>query len=197
MELPSPRYPLTIDASLAASGKPVFAQHCASCHAPGGARTGTVVPIGEIGTDRASRRTCGRRNPRRPSMPSQTATHGTSRRFGKPTGTSRCRSTASGCAGRISTTVRSRSLHDLLEPIQNRPKAFFRGYDLLDPVRVGFVSDGPVAERMGTRHDTGLPGNGNGGHLYGTDLTSVREACPPRVFENTLSRRCMCRFGNQ
>ena len=67
------------------------------------------------------------------------------------------------------------SLHDLLEPTDNRPKAFFRGYDLLDPVRVGFVSDGPVAERMGTRHDTGLPGNGNGGHLYGTDLTSAQK----------------------
>ena len=51
MELPSPRYPLAIDAPLAASGEPLFAQHCASCHAPGGARTGSVVPIGEIGTD--------------------------------------------------------------------------------------------------------------------------------------------------
>jgi hypothetical protein len=64
------------------------------------------------------------------------------------------------------------SLHDLLEPPENRQKVFFRGYDLYDPARVGFVVDGPVAERIGTRYDTALPGNGNVGHLYGTSLTT-------------------------
>src|SRR3546814_10481365 len=31
--LPPPEYPFPVDAALAAAGKPVFAAHCASCHA--------------------------------------------------------------------------------------------------------------------------------------------------------------------
>ena len=64
------------------------------------------------------------------------------------------------------------NLHDLLEPAANRQKVFYRGYDLFDPARVGFVSDGPAAQQSGTRYDTGQPGNGNSGHLYGTTLTA-------------------------
>jgi hypothetical protein len=66
-------------------------------------------------------------------------------------------------------------LHDLLEPPENRQKVFYRGYDLYDPARVGFVSDGPIAERIGTRYDTASPGNGNGGHLYGASLTAAEK----------------------
>jgi hypothetical protein len=33
------------------------------------------------------------------------------------------------------------TLRDLLEPAAKRPKVFYRGYDVYDPVRVGFVSD--------------------------------------------------------
>jgi hypothetical protein len=47
---------------------------------------------------------------------------------------------------------------------------FYRGYDVLDQERVGFVATGPAAEAGGFRHDTTLRGNGNGGHTYGTDL---------------------------
>jgi hypothetical protein len=47
---------------------------------------------------------------------------------------------------------------------------FWRGYDVIDPVKVGFVSDGPEARRVGTRHDTSVPSNSNAGHLYGTAL---------------------------
>ena len=59
------------------------------------------------------------------------------------------------------------SLHDMLEPPEQRQKVFYRGYDLYDPARMGFVSDGSIAERAGTRYDTARPGNGNGGHAYG------------------------------
>ena len=34
----------------------------------------------------------------------------------------------------------------------------------------GSSSSGPEAERVGTLYDTTLPGNGNGGHRYGTAL---------------------------
>jgi len=62
------------------------------------------------------------------------------------------------------------SLTDLLEPAERRPKQFWRGYDLLDSMRVGFISDGSEANRVGTLYDTSLPGNSNAGHTYGTTL---------------------------
>ena len=63
---------------------------------------------------------------------------------------------------------------DLLMPPAQRPAVFWRGYDLVDQENVGFVSSGPEAEKHGFRYDTGLRGNGNGGHLWGTEL-SARE----------------------
>ena len=62
------------------------------------------------------------------------------------------------------------TLADLLEVPEARPKRFWRGYDVVDPVRVGFVSSGPEAERSGTPYDVTAPGNGNAGHTYGTTL---------------------------
>ena len=48
----APAYPFPIDRALAAQGEAVYRTECAACHAPGGARTGTVVPVAEVGTDR-------------------------------------------------------------------------------------------------------------------------------------------------
>ncbi len=49
-KLPAPKYPFPIDAARAEIGKEVFAKNCATCHAS--ARTGTRIPLAEIGTDR-------------------------------------------------------------------------------------------------------------------------------------------------
>jgi hypothetical protein len=57
-----------------------------------------------------------------------------------------------------------------LEKPENRTKVFYRGYDVYDPEKVGFVSEGPEAERVGFRYDTSVTANSNQGHLYGTDL---------------------------
>lgn len=54
-ELPSPKYPGQIDASLASRGKELFEKTCAECHGTygaGGEFPNVVVPIDEIGTDR-------------------------------------------------------------------------------------------------------------------------------------------------
>ena len=67
------------------------------------------------------------------------------------------------------------TLRDLLEPAAKRPKVFWRGYDVYDPVKVGFVSDGPEAQRVGTRLDTGSKAGGNQGHEFGTGLTAVEK----------------------
>jgi mono/diheme cytochrome c family protein len=49
--LQPPPYAFALDQALAAKGQPIFAAHCAGCHAFGGARTGTVVSLQEVGTD--------------------------------------------------------------------------------------------------------------------------------------------------
>jgi hypothetical protein len=51
-ELQPPKYPFAIDQTKVARGSEIFNQQCASCHAVGGARTGTVIPIDEVKTDR-------------------------------------------------------------------------------------------------------------------------------------------------
>ena len=63
------------------------------------------------------------------------------------------------------------TLLDLLNPPAERPKVFYRGYDVFDRERVGFVST--VKEERGRtffEYDTSVPGNSNAGHEYGTML---------------------------
>jgi hypothetical protein len=69
------------------------------------------------------------------------------------------------------------TLRDLLEMPDRRPQAFYRGYDVFDQVNVGFVSDVPEENgRQFSRFDTSVPGNGNGGHIYGTSLSDAEKA---------------------
>jgi hypothetical protein len=71
------------------------------------------------------------------------------------------------------------TLADLLEGPQNRPKAFVRGGEVLDPNRGGFVApscDPSRPEKGVFCFDTTLPGNANSGHVYGADLTAADKA---------------------
>ena len=61
-------------------------------------------------------------------------------------------------------------LAELFELPEARTGSFYRGYDLYDPERVGFVSEGADAERAGTPYDVAVPGNSNQGHLWGVEL---------------------------
>src|SRR5262249_25382434 len=67
------------------------------------------------------------------------------------------------------------TLADLLEKPEARPKAFERGGIDLDPHKGGFAPPAWTPASAGAGpfcFDTGLPGNSNKGHLYGTDLAS-------------------------
>jgi len=71
------------------------------------------------------------------------------------------------------------TLRELLAPPESegkplRRKTFYRGYDVLDPVRVGFISDVPEEKgRKFTLYDTGKPTKSNRGHTFGTNLPSA------------------------
>jgi len=68
------------------------------------------------------------------------------------------------------------TLADLLMPPAQRPQLFWRGYDVYDPARVGFVVQGAAAERAGTQLDTRLRGNSSQGHDFGTALPATDKA---------------------
>jgi mono/diheme cytochrome c family protein len=167
-DVPAPKYPFPVDAALAARGAETYARDCASCHQPGGARTGKIVPVSESGTDR-----------HRLDMWTKGAADAYNNYDGGYWGFKHFQKTD----GYVSVPLdgvwlRAPFLHngsvpslaDLLEPPERRPKLFWRGYDVFDQGPVGFVSTGPEAERIGTRYDTAQPGNSNAGHLWGTAL---------------------------
>ena len=169
-EVPAPPYPFPHDRALADRGARIYGEQCAQCHAPGGARTGSVIPIDEIGTD-----------PHRLNMwtaPAAEAYNEFARNY--PWDFAGFRKTNGYVAVQLDGLwLRAPYLHngavpsleELLEPVAERRAIFYRGYDVYDPVRVGFVSEGEAARRSGTAYDITRAGNGNAGHLYGVQLT--------------------------
>jgi mono/diheme cytochrome c family protein len=164
-----PAYPFPVDTKLAEAGQRLYEERCAACHSAGGARAGTVIPLDEVGTDR-----------HRLDMWTAGAAEAYNN-YGE--GYSWRLSAFRKTNGYIALLhdglwARAPYLHngsvptlaDLLETPEKRPIAFYRGFDLYDPVKVGFVSAGPEAEQAGFKYDTNVPANGNQGHLWGTDL---------------------------
>jgi processive rubber oxygenase RoxA-like protein len=165
----APKYPFAIDQARATAGATVYNAHCASCHAIGGTRTGSVIPLAEIGTDRH------RLDMWTPASAAAYNAYGE----GHPWKFSAFRSTNGYVTAPLEGLwLRAPYLHNgsvptlvaLLEPTERRPTRFWRGYTVYDPESVGFVSTGPAAAREGTVFDVTLPGNGNAGHTYGTEL---------------------------
>jgi hypothetical protein len=168
-ELAPPKYPFPIDAALAAKGKPIYAQNCASCHEPGQGRTSKLISIAEIATDRNRLDTwtlaaANQANEKvksigiiRPNMVKQEG-------YQSPP------LDGLWMRGPYLHNGSVPNLRDLLAPDAARTKVFYRGYDVYDPVNVGFVTSGPGAESEGWKEDTAERGNGNQGHDYGIDL---------------------------
>ncbi len=177
--LAPPKYPYAIDQALAVRGAPIYQQACANCHADhrfrdgviSGSRIGQVEPLDTIGTD-----------PYRLNSYTQTFAFN---QYGlypdSPFRFSHFRKT-NGYANHPldGLWLRAPYLHngsvptmrDLLDPPELRPKLFYRGYDVYDQGRLGFVSNVPAADgQVFTRYDTSVPGNANSGHLYGTTLS--------------------------
>jgi len=168
--LSPPTYPYAVDAALAAKGKDLFEVHCASCHTFNGSQVGKVDPIEKIKTD-----------PYR--LNSYTYVFAANQYTLYPD--SKYRFThfrkTNGYANQPLDGIWARApylhngsvptLRDLLEPPEDRPKVFYRGNDVYDQQKVGFVSN--AAEANGQRFskfDVSIPGNHNDGHLYGVRL---------------------------
>ena len=174
LQVQPPAYPYDVDKALAGEGRAVYDQQCAQCHAPGGTRTGTVVPVEEVGTDRH------RLDMWTPAAPLayNNYTNGYAYDF---TG---FRKTNGYVAVPLDGVwLRAPYLHngsvpslqELFEPVSGRRSTFYRGYNVYDPVRVGFVSEGDSVKHAGMLYETSLPGNSNAGHLYGVELTAAQK----------------------
>ena len=204
-----PPYPYPIDKALADKGKPVYEQYCVSCHgtreppfrttvvadsescdykAPGAQCVGTVVPLGDIGTD-----------PSRfnsytwlLAVNQSTLYAGYEKDWGfnppYPQRFHLFRKTHGYATMPLDGIwLRAPYLHngsvptlsDLLKPSSQRTAEFFRGNDVFDRENVGFIADVPQQNgRTFFPFDTAKPGNGNQGHegdLYGTKLDPERK----------------------
>jgi hypothetical protein len=176
--LPPPKYPYKIDEPLAERGESVYQQHCLDCHASArfregiseGKLVGLVDDIDRIGTDAY----------RLNSYTDVFASNQYALYPDSPYRFTHFRKTR-GYANQPLDGIWARApylhngsvptMRDLLEPPDRRPKVFFRGNDVYDQAALGFVANVPEESgRTFFRYDTSVPGNGNGGHLYGTSL---------------------------
>ncbi|MFC3551594.1 hypothetical protein ACFOLC_11300 [Lysobacter cavernae] len=181
LTLPPPKYPYAIDATQSARGKVVYDDYCAACHGTSGRDfsgkyVGKVTPLAQVGSDRR----------RLDSYTRDLALNQATLYAGYPWRFRHFRKTYGYANMPLDGLwLRAPYLHngsvptlrDLLEPAAARPKLFYRGDDVYDTGKVGFVSD--VAVRDGVaffRYDTAVPGNSNAGHdgaVYGTQLPAA------------------------
>src|SRR5262249_3921389 len=159
----------------ASRGETLYQQHCLDCHGShrfrdgvkDGARMGEVEDIARIATDRH----------RLDSYTDVFAANQVSLypeseyRFTPFSKTNGCDSQPLDARWRGAPYLHNGSvptLRDLPEPPDRRPTTFYRGYDVLDRTKVGFVSNVPQADgRRFFQYNTAVEGNGNGGHVYG------------------------------
>ncbi len=187
----APVYPKLdrLDPEKLATGQALYARYCAACH---GAKTngvydydtqkysrlGTVESIARIRTDRG----------RWASYTREFADNQNLLYAGYPWRFKNFRKTQ-GYANQPLDGIWARSpylhngsvptLRDLLEPAEDRPVLFYRGYDVFDFDKVGYVADvAREGDREFFRYDTRVTGNSNSGHegkAYGTHLSSEQK----------------------
>ena len=170
-EAQAPNFPLPIDAALAAKGKAAYDRECSSCHSIGGAQTGKVLPVDDpqLQTDR-HRNDMWTANAAKAYNDYASGYGWKFSHFVKTAGYVNVPLEGVWLRGPYLHNGSVPTLADLLEAPTSRPKIFYRGYDVLEPLKVGFVSTGPAAEHAGFRYDTSVAGNSNAGHLWGTQL---------------------------
>ena len=165
LQLPPPKFPYPIDQAKAERGWALFQANCADCHAFGSPHVGQVTPVAAVGTD-----------PHRLASFTQglvTSFHSINENpfifdsYSKTDGYANLPIDGTWARAPYLHNGSVPTLWDLLQPVDKRPAKFYKGYEVYDPVKVGFVSDQPTSYEL----DTTVAGNSNEGHLYGTQLT--------------------------
>lgn len=167
----APRWPFAVDAAAAGRGRSVYQARCASCH-EGPESDARLYRAIDVGTDptRANLFTpalAQRFNAfladvqvdgyQAPSAPGVRSTG----KYWSPT--------LAGVWARAPYLHNGsvRTLGELLTAPAERPAAWQRGSRRYDRAALGYADEGPY------RFDTRAPGNGNGGHAFGSDLPAA------------------------
>ena len=161
--------PYHVDAAQVEAGKAIYLRICAQCHEKTGARYREVISAVEVRTDR-HRIDMWTAEAARRYMNYEPGYNWGFKAFQKVNGYLATELTGLWLQAPYLHNGSVPTLRDLLKDPDDRPKTFYRGYDLIDPRNGGFVSSGPEAERVGWRYETKVDGNSNAGHLYGVDL---------------------------
>jgi hypothetical protein len=179
-DLSPPRSPHQVDAAAVARGRALYMSACAACHGYQdgdryvfeGAALGKVEPNSRPGVDPGRLDSYTEAFRQRQLAELFAGTPYQFKRFVKTDGYANLPLDGLWLRGPYLHNGSVPTLRDLLAPPAERPVQFYRGYDLIDAAGGGFVNQpGTPAERHGTLYETKKPGNGNGGHLFGTDLT--------------------------
>ena len=162
-----------VDARLLERGTAVFNQQCAACHAAGSDRIGRVELLADLGTDPERLRDF------TPKLRDGLNTVGTAqwqlRHFELQVGYVNAPLDGAWLRAPYLHNGSVPTLRDLLNKPEDRPKFFCRGNEVYDWKNLGYFSvpevvDGRAVCRGTFLYKTETPGNGNGGHFYGTDL---------------------------
>jgi len=165
-----PSDPFYIDPAQVAQGKALHASYCGQCHNPEGARYRTVIPIEELGVDDHRLAMWNDEAARRYNDYSEKGNDWGFDGFQNVEGYVAVPHKGLWLRAPYLHNGSVPTLRDMLRLPEERPRVFYRGYDLLDAENGGFVAQGAEAERVGQRFEVELPGNSNQGHLYGTEL---------------------------
>ncbi|MCI0547120.1 MAG: cytochrome c [Candidatus Rokubacteria bacterium] len=180
LELTPPPYPYPIDRALAAAGAPIYVQYCADCHGADGKSftgkwVGQVTPIEAIGTDPHRLTSYTLLVAQNQNLLYAGYDNERFRHFRKTQGYANMPLDGLWLRAPYLHNGSVPTLRDLLEPSGRRPAIFYRGHDVYDRARVGFVSTVPAeGSRTYFRFDTSQRGNSNRGHegrRYGTELS--------------------------
>lgn len=180
LKLTPPPYPYPIDRALAERGGSIYKEYCAGCHGADGQNfegkwVGQVTPIEKIGTDPYRLNSYTLLVAQNQSLlyagdDNERFTH-----FRKTYGYANMPLDGLWLRAPYFHNGSVPTLRDLLEPAEKRPPTFYRGYDVYDPVKVGFVSNVPSENGQAFfLFDTKQRGNSNKGHEgrpYGTQLS--------------------------
>lgn len=199
-----PKYPFPIDAARAEQGRLLYEQYCAACHGESGrdfsgganGRVGQVTPIGDIRTDPCrldnyTHALTAEQGNLYAAFPEERFSH-----FRKTDGYANQPLDGIWLRGPYLHNGSVPTVRDLLNRADERPKVFYRGYDVIDQQKLGFVSEVPAengvpffryetqcvgaqcAPAQDATANVCVPGpwagNGNSGHEgreYGTELS--------------------------
>jgi hypothetical protein len=164
-------------------GAALYRKHCAECHGASGSDfsgkyVGKVTPIAAVGTDRGRLDSYTRDLAVNQGMLYAADPQYRFRHFRKTWGYANAPLDGIWLRAPYLHNGSVPTLWDLLQPTAKRPKAFYRGNDLYDPKKMGFVSNlaserASAGEHPYFRYDTRQPGNGNAGHNYGITLSDT------------------------